>query len=242
MRAVCGQLVDAVTGAPFQRAGATGATCQATDTDGPCGFAIAGAGGDSEDALFTSLDLTTAATLVDDCGRFKIENLTGSRLAVVATPVAPADATYRKVVRAILYNEFAPTINGIDVVVVPHSLVMNWETQSTQTIPEALLVFFRNGSNPIRNVKAKINTVEVPLPPAAPFALYFGGPNPFETVLDPSTGGLQAASGSTGTGLVLPVDTGAITLSGSQVGGQCLAIPNVRRVPGALVWLDLTDC
>ena len=176
MRAVCGQLIDAVTEQPFQRIGATGAVCQAGETDGPCGFAIAGAGGATEDELFNTIDTTVAATLVDDCGRFKIENLTGERLAVIATPVAPADGTFRKVIRGVLHNDLDPTITGITVVVVPHSLVADWETQSSgASIPEGLLLQFRNGTSRIRNAVAKINTTEVPLPPASPFALYFGG-------------------------------------------------------------------
>jgi hypothetical protein len=242
MRAICGQLVDAVTGQAFQRVGATGAACLPTDTDGPCGFAIAGADGADENELFSTIDTTTPATVVDDCGRFKIEALTGERLAVVATPVAPADGTYRKVIRGVLHNDLEPVITGVDVVVVRHSLVTDWETQSGQTIPEALLLLFRSGNTLIRDVVSKINTVQVPLPPAVPYALYFGGPNPFETVLDPVSGGLQARSGATGTGLVFPVDTNPFTLGGSQPGKNCLEISGVRRIVAALVWIDLTDC
>jgi hypothetical protein len=239
MRAICGVLVDAVTEQPFQRAGATGAACSPADTDGPCGFDVSGADGATEDELFSTIETVTPATVVDDCGRFRIEGLTGERLAVVAKPADPA---FRQVIRGVLHNDLEPTITGVDVVVVTSSLVSTWETQSGQTIPEALLIRFRNGGTDIRDVVAKINTVMVPLPPAVPYALYFGGPNQFETVLDPVSGSLQDRSGSTGTGLVFPVDTNPFTLGGSQPGKNCLEISGLRRIVGALVWVDLTDC
>ena len=244
MRAICGQLVDAVTEQPFQRIGATGALCLPTDTDGPCGFAIAGVAAASDDELFSTFDTSTPATVLDDCGRFKIEGLTGPKLAVVATPVPPADATFRKVIRVILYNTLEPQVTAIDVVVVADSLVTTWDTQSGQTTTDALLVKFRAGQQRIAGVQATIGSVAVPLPPAVPYSLYFGGPNQFESLIDPTSGALQTDSGTSGTGLVVPVDGSPITLSGLRTagGGTCNGISGVRRTPGALVWIDLTDC
>jgi len=65
-----------------------------------------------------------------------------------------------------------------------------------------------------------------------------------ESVIDPGSGSLQADSGPTGTGLVVPVDGSPIDLSGlrSAGGGVCDKVVGVRRTPGALVWIDLNNC
>lgn len=244
-RAICGQLVDAVTQQPFQRLGATGALCQPTDTDGPCGFTIGGVGAATDADLFNVFDTATPATLVDDCGRFKIEGLSGAKLAVVATPVSSAAGAFRKVIRVVLYNTLAPVVDAIDTVVVRDELVTGtWNVQSGQTITDGLLVEFRAGQTKIEGVVGTIGSLAVPLPPAVPYSLYFAGPNPFESMIDPGTGMLQADSGPTGTGLVVPVDGNPIDLSGlrSAGGGVCDKIVGVRRTPGALVWIDLNNC
>lgn len=74
----CGQLYDFETGAPFQAPGATGAPCvKGQTTTGPCSLAI-----HAFDAVAlamnpsTTLPLTTDAVLIDDCGRFRIPEIT----------------------------------------------------------------------------------------------------------------------------------------------------------------------
>jgi len=74
----CGQLYDFETGQPFQQAGATGAACvKGATTTGPCSLAI-----HAFDAVAlamapsTTLPLATDAVVIDDCGRFKVPEIT----------------------------------------------------------------------------------------------------------------------------------------------------------------------
>lgn len=73
---ICGQIYDFETGQPFAQAGATGAQCTTTTTAGPCALGIkafdavtfAGSNG-------MSGALATGAIYIDDCGRFRVPDV-----------------------------------------------------------------------------------------------------------------------------------------------------------------------
>jgi hypothetical protein len=74
---ICGQLYDLEDGAKFQAVGATGTQCTTTTADGPCSLDIV-----AYDALAFGMDPMTATPLtsdpvyIDDCGRFRVSDLT----------------------------------------------------------------------------------------------------------------------------------------------------------------------
>jgi hypothetical protein len=79
---ICGQLYDFENGQPFAQAGATGAQCEAGAVAGPCALAIkaydavtfAGSNG-------AAGQLATGAVYIDDCGRFKVPEVTQPTMA-----------------------------------------------------------------------------------------------------------------------------------------------------------------
>jgi hypothetical protein len=81
---ICGQIYDFETGAPFAQAGATGAPCCPGATTGPCALGI-----QAYDAVAfaqsggASGALTTGAVLIDDCGRFRISDVSQPTVAPV---------------------------------------------------------------------------------------------------------------------------------------------------------------
>jgi hypothetical protein len=235
-RAVCGRLVDAVTQQPLVAPGATGAAC-VQSADGPCAFAVAGL---SADELFTGTGAPIAGT-VDDCGRYRVEGVAGERLAVTATPIAPADAVYRRSASTVLYNA-AGNVDGLEVPIVPIATIAGWEAEAALAIPEALLVKFRLGTTPSAGFVAKIDTVPVALPPTPPFAVYFHGANPFETIVDPGAGALRADSGETGTAALVPASTAAFSLGGAKPGKNCTEVAGIQLVPALLVYVELMNC
>jgi len=241
-RAVCGRLVDAVTQAPFAATAATGALCVAgTATEGPCTFVIVG---ESADDLFAGTGNPITATTLDDCGRFRVEGLTGAALAIVAEPITPADAVYRRVAATVLYNGAGP-IDGLEVPVVTQAVVTGWESMTAgATLPDGILALFRIGGAPSEGVVAKIDTIEVGVYPAMPFALYFDGASPFETITETDGDGprLRTATGPTGTAVLVPKDDNPFILGGDRPGKNCTELDGIRRVANTLVYIELTNC
>lgn len=72
---ICGQLYDFENNEPFADAGATGAECTAGATTGPCALGIK-----SYDAVVFAMtgggELATGPVYIDDCGRYKIPDIT----------------------------------------------------------------------------------------------------------------------------------------------------------------------
>ena len=90
---ICGQLYDFETGAAFAAVGATGAQCTASTTTGPCALGI-----HAFDALAflgapsTTPPLTTGTIYIDDCGRYKIPEITQSGVLYIALALDDAEA------------------------------------------------------------------------------------------------------------------------------------------------------
>jgi hypothetical protein len=235
-RAVCGRLVDAASRAPFAAAGAMGAACAPGAADGPCAFAVAGLAAND---LWAGMGTPVAAT-VDDCGRFRVEGLTGAALAIIADPIAPADATYRRTASTVLYN-MTGSVDGLEVPVVTNERVTAWETPAGVTIAGGFLVKFRLGATPSADFVAKIDTVPVGVPPATPFALYFDGATPYDVVTDMG-GALRTTSGPSGTALVVPASTSPFSLGGTKPGKNCTEVGGLQLQTDRLVSVELTNC
>ena len=74
---ICGQLYDAETNMPFQATGATGAKCTTATTTGPCALTVT-----PYDAIAfgmnpqTATPLVNGGTYIDDCGRYRVTDVT----------------------------------------------------------------------------------------------------------------------------------------------------------------------
>ena len=74
---ICGQLYDAETNMPFQATGATGTKCTTGATTGPCALSVT-----AYDAIAFGMNPSTATplanggTYIDDCGRYRVTDIT----------------------------------------------------------------------------------------------------------------------------------------------------------------------
>jgi hypothetical protein len=75
-QSICGQIFDFETNQPFEQADATGAQCKAGATSGPCTLGIRAF--DAVDFVMhptTSPPLTTDPVYIDDCGRYRVTEI-----------------------------------------------------------------------------------------------------------------------------------------------------------------------
>ncbi len=76
-QSICGQIYDLKTGDKFQGTSPTGAKCTATTAEGPCSLRV-----DAFDALDFATDpmaatkLVTGPVYLDDCGRYRVPDIT----------------------------------------------------------------------------------------------------------------------------------------------------------------------
>ncbi|MFT3696231.1 MAG: hypothetical protein QM831_24035 [Kofleriaceae bacterium] len=74
---ICGQIYNFADGTKFQAAGATGAKCQAGATTGPCALQILALDAVAyANAPTTTPPLATGAVYIDDCGRYRVPDIT----------------------------------------------------------------------------------------------------------------------------------------------------------------------
>lgn len=243
-RAVCGRLIDGTTQLPFAALGATGAACAPGATDGPCAFTVSGL---SAGELFLGGGSPVPAVSLDDCGRFRIDGLAGTDLAVTAVPGNGAELLYRSVARTILYTDTG-NVDDIEVPMISEALIAGWETQAPAgtDVGDGILLRFRNGQNLMQRVTVRVNSNQVMDPPAVPYGLYFAGPNPYETVVEAGGDGpvLKTETGPTGTAFLMPASATPFTIGGTRTGSQCdsAAVGMINPVAGFLVWVELINC
>ena len=242
-RVVCGRLVDAATEQPLAAFGATGAACAPGATDGPCAFTISGV---QAPELFAGGGTPVPTVYHDDCGRFRIEGMTGEDLAITAVPGNGAEIFYRSVARTILYTDTG-TVEDVAIPMVSEALITGWETPAPAgtDVGDGFLLRFRNGGDLIQRITVRVDNTQIPDPPATPFALYFAGSRPFETVVDAGDGAaLRTETGPTGTAFLQPDGTAPFSIGGTRPGSQCdsAAVGMINAVPGFLVWVELINC
>jgi hypothetical protein len=89
---ICGQLYDFENNQPFAQAGATGARCTAGATTGPCSLGI-----NAYDATLFAMTgggaLSTDPVYIDDCGRYRVSEITQPAGPFVALAIDDADMT-----------------------------------------------------------------------------------------------------------------------------------------------------
>ncbi len=90
---ICGQLYDFENNMPFAAAGATGGQCTATTPDGPCSLKIT-----AYDAIAFGTNPTTAPPLatgqlyIDDCGRYRVPDISVPAGPFIGLGIDDADA------------------------------------------------------------------------------------------------------------------------------------------------------
>ncbi len=91
---ICGRIYDFANNQPFATAGATGEMCSTATTTGPCSLAIKA----YEAATFAGSNgaagqLPTGEVYIDDCGRFRVSDITMPATPLIALGVDDVDAT-----------------------------------------------------------------------------------------------------------------------------------------------------
>jgi hypothetical protein len=225
---LCGRLFG-IAAIATQVATPTGEVCSGT-TEGPCGLTVMV---QTKTDLFAGSAAVTPA-VVDDCGRFKVSGLptamvddmavvvSGANVATTATLALERVMTAAQPVRAaVMLNETsAAWFATIGTAAVPAYL-----TQYPITIKDR------------SNWTVLLDDATPAQQTTAPFAYYFGGPSPFETI-DPAL----AKTGPSGTSLVVPGTSAAFKLAGSAVGTSCAEVTGLKTVVGILVFFDQTQC
>lgn len=200
---ICGQIYDLETGEPFADPGATCARCAAPADTGPCSIGVR-----AFDAIQfgtnpqTATPLEVGDTYVDDCGRYKLENVTppsgpfvglglddatagpgGTTVAVgVATPTAPGTATQE-----------------LDAFVVSAAATTGWTESGGPSIADGMFVAvfraMRAGQTPQAGVTITRNGAAIPDDDS-----YFVATEATRTTIDP----LATETGANGTAIVEP--------------------------------------
>lgn len=160
---ICGQLYDMETGQPFQAAGATGAKCGAATATGPCGLDL-----HAFDAVQFASNPQTAQPLpptnmpgnvyIDDCGRYKIEDISVPTNPFIAIGVDDADMA--KMGPAGLTNASgvatpkvpSAATKDLEAFVVPKSTTDKWEGTGGPPLSGGMLIeIFRTNKTGLAN-------------------------------------------------------------------------------------------
>lgn len=152
---ICGQIYDFESDQPFAAAGATGARCQAGATAGPCALGVR-----AYDAVMFGMNPMTATplavgdTYIDDCGRYRLTDVTlpGSPFiglgiddanAAMAGPTGVTNAA--GVATPAVANA---ATRGLEAFVAPMSTTTAWASSGGPPISGGIyaMVFRTNGS------------------------------------------------------------------------------------------------
>ncbi len=225
---VCGQLVDAGTGAPLRVARPTGLAC--TGTEGPCALAVRGV---DADALFAAMSPTPVVGSIDDCGRYQVADVAGAR---VGLEVSDTGSTYRRVLHLMPASTSAMT-EPLELVTTASTAT--WLPGQNLARDTGYLVAFTSAGAAASGVTALIDGT----PPASnltpPYAWYFDAPTPYQGL---SLASPLAASGVTGTALVAPASAAPFVLGGARGATTCGAVNGLAVVPQTLVFVTLSGC
>lgn len=128
-QAVCGQIYDFETGAPFAAPGATGTKCTTPTTTGPCSLGIKA----YDAAVFAAspgAGALTATVSIDDCGRYQVTEIMqpGGPLVLLAlddAQVGPGGTT--NAVGVAVAKAANTAVKDFDHFVIPAATTSKWD-------------------------------------------------------------------------------------------------------------------
>lgn len=239
-RSVCGQLVLAGTDAgPLRVATPTGAVCDAANTEGPCALAVTAV---PTQSLFDGNSTGEVIGQIDDCGRFVVVDFDAT-VVDVAIKLADAGALYQPSARLLINRSTAvgEADRGIEAVVVLKTTTMEWATQLSiapeDTSTGYLVRYTSSTGTPLLNEAVAVDAGSplTSLPPAIPWAGYFGGTAAFGAL----TPGAMATAES-GTAFA-GMPAGPFSLEGFRQGRRCVR-PGLKTVGNVLIHVVEDDC
>lgn len=157
---VCGQIYDLETGAPFAASGATGATCTAGATSGPCALAL-----QAYDAVAFAMSpsstppLSVGSVTIDDCGRYRIQDITPPSSPLLGIGVDDANAAnmgpggVTNAVGLALTTAAGKAIPGFEAFIVKSSTTDAWTASGGPPLSGGVFVglFRGKGGDPATN-------------------------------------------------------------------------------------------
>ncbi|MGN6104929.1 MAG: hypothetical protein ACTHU0_07490 [Kofleriaceae bacterium] len=201
---ICGQLYDFETGGAFAASGASGTRCTSTTTTGPCSLAIR-----AFDAIAFATNPQTAVPLdvgdvyVDDCGRYRLTDVTVPSGPFVGLGIDDADAsrmgptgTTNTIGIATPKSPGNPT-PGIEAFVAPKSTTDKWAASGGPPISGGIyaMVFRANSTGSANNAGVTMTRAGSPVPAND---YYFLAAQTTRADVDPDA----TATGANGTALI----------------------------------------
>ncbi len=211
---VCGRLWDVETEQVIAAAAPTGEPCTASTADGPCSLSLA-----FHDALVYSMDpgasvpIPAQSVVVDDCGRYRADNLTTPTfgfLAVVSDDAAGEPDDHAPTGIAIGSAQAQPA-RGLRAYATRRATDASWTTTAGLTggsfaTRGVLVAVFTHGTSPVAGVQ--IRASGTPVDPASTFTFSDPGVTRATAVAQPEV------TGANGTVLVINQPT-PVTFDGT---------------------------
>lgn len=214
---ICGQLYDLETGQPFADPGAECARCTAASVSGPCALGVR-----AFDAIQfgtnpqTAPPLTVGDVYVDDCGRFKLENITPPAgpfigLGIDDALAGPGGAT--NAVGVATLKAVGAATKDLEAFVAPASTTTKWTNSGGPPIGGGMFVaIFRATSTGLANqAGVRVTRAGQPIPQDDH---YFVAGEAQRTTIDPSA----QVTGANGTAIIAPASVGEGVVYSAQPG------------------------
>jgi hypothetical protein len=240
---ICGQLYDFENNEPFAQPGATGTQCAAGATTGPCALTIK-----SYDAVVFAMtgggELATGPVYIDDCGRYKIPEITqpgppgfiALGIDDTAGPPGPSGVTNAVGVTATAAPNTAT--KDFEAFIVKGSTYQGWATSGAPSLAAGIYAPVYRGHRTGTDLASGVTVTFGPMtsPPtyptttATPRDFYFSSTATTRTTLD----GAANATGANGTALWSGATLTEVYAGAGGLPAQCLweahaaaAIPGV---------------
>lgn len=240
---ICGQLYDFENNEPFADAGATGTQCASGATTGPCALTIK-----SYDAVVFAMtgggELATGPVYIDDCGRYKIPEITqpgppgfiALGIDDTAPPAGPSGVTMAVGVTTTAAPNTAT--KDFEAFIVRTPTYQGWVGSGAPMPPAGLYapVFrgHRTGTDLAANVTVTFAPMSMPtnMAPNRDRDFYFGAAATTRTTLDPAAN----LTGVNGTALVAGANLAEVySGAGGGIPSTCLwEVHAASAIPGAI--------
>ncbi len=223
----CGQIYDVETGAPLVKTGATGALCTiGSEASGPCALGI-----QTFDAVAFASNPATATPLanggfdIDDCGRFRVKNITqpsGPFIALGLDDAVPANAGPAGVTNTVgiaFPKAMGTATSRLEHFVAKASLTAGWTSSGGPTIASGIYMpLFRAHPATVASADSQAGVTMTKTGSTIPNDdFYFGSGATTRTTIEPAA----TATGPTGAALVTNGTLSGLYSGTGGLGSNC---------------------
>jgi hypothetical protein len=240
---ICGQLYDFENNEPFANPGATGTPCAAGATTGPCALTIK-----AYDAVVFAMtgggELTTDPVYIDDCGRYRVPEVTqpgppgfiALGIDDTAPPVGPSGVTNAIGVTTTAAPNTAT--RDFEAFIVKASTYMGWATSGAPALTAGLYAPVYRGHKTGTDLASNVVVTFAPMSMPTNMMtnkdrdFYFGASATTRTTLDPAAN----ATGANGTALFSGATLAEVySGAGGGIPSTCLwEVHAAQAIPGII--------